>query len=194
MLLRGTECIHEPRTNRMSTLDAAHKAAAWHALYTRARHEKKVAGSLSDRGFEHYLPLIARESQWHDRKKRILWPLFPGYVFVRFASRDAATVVSLPGVVNIVSVAGAPAPIPEGDIANIRALVAAAEATGSLPEPEVLLDEGQRVEIVRGPFRGVRGIVVERRGKRIVLQVGLTAIRQGVRLETPTSAARALEG
>ncbi len=66
--------------------------------------------------------------------------------------------------------------------------------TGSLPEPEVLLDEGQRVELVRGPFRGVRGIVVERRGSRIVLQVGLTAIRQGVRLETPASAARALDG
>lgn len=168
-------------------------AAKWHALYTRARHEKKVAAALSDRGFDEYLPLIARESQWHDRRKRILWPLFPGYVFVRFSPEEAAAVVAVPGVVSIVSVAGSPASIPESDLTNIRALVAAADATGSLPEPEVLLDKGQRVEVTRGAFQGVRGIVIEQRGAKTVLQVGLTAIRQGVRLETPTSAVRALE-
>ena len=95
-------------------------------------------------------------------------------------------------MVSVVSVAGSPAPIPDSDISNIRALVSAADATGSLPEPEVLLEEGQRVEVVQGPFRGVRGILIERRGARIALQVGLSAIRQGVRLETPTSAVRAL--
>lgn len=165
----------------------------WHALYTRARHEKKVSAALSDRGFDEYLPLIARESQWHDRRKRISWPLFPGYVFARFSPEQAGQVVGVPGVVNVVSVAGSPAPIPDTDIANIRALVAAVDATGSLPDPEVLLEEGQRVELVSGPFHGVRGIVIEQRGERISMQVGLTAIRQGVRLEVPMSAVRALE-
>lgn len=178
----------------MSPATASAGSVHWHALYTRARHEKKVAAALSDRGLDGYLPLIARESQWHDRRKRIQWPLFPGYVFARFSAREAGAVVGIPGVVSVVSVAGSPAPIPEDDISNIRALVAAAEATGSLPEPEVLLEEGQRVEVVRGPFTGVRGIVIEQRGSRIALQVGLTAIRQGVRLETPANAVRVLEG
>jgi transcription antitermination factor NusG len=165
----------------------------WYALCTRSRHEKKVAAVLSDRGFDEYLPLISRESQWHDRRKRILWPLFPGYVLARFSPEEAGAVVGVPGVVSVVSVAGSPAPIPESDISNIRALVAAADATGSLPESEVLLEEGQRVEIIRGPFQGVRGIVIERRGARITMQVGLSAIRRGVRLEVPASAARVLE-
>ena len=177
----------------MRSHDISDRSIHWHALYTRARHEKKVAAALSDRGFEEYVPLIARESQWHDRRKRILWPLFPGYVFARFSPEQAAAVIGIPGVASVVSIAGIPARIPESDISNLRALVAAADATGSLPEPEVLLEEGQRVEVVTGPFRGVRGIVIERRGARIVLQVGLTAIRQGVRLETPASAVRVLE-
>ena len=165
----------------------------WHALYTRSRHEKRVAAVLADRGLEAYLPLVERVSQWHDRRKRVLWPLFPGYVFARFSALEAATVSAVPGVVNIVSVAGTPASIPESDIANIRALVTAVNTTGALPEPEVLLEQGQAVELVEGPFRGIRGIVVERRGARIVLQVGVAVIRQGVRLEAPVSAARALK-
>lgn len=177
----------------MGSKDTADESVHWHALYTRARHEKRVAASLSDRGFDEYLPLIARESQWHDRRKRILWPVFPGYVFARFSPEQAAAVVEIPGVVSVLSVAGSPARIPESDIDNIRALVAAADATGALPEAEVLLEAGEHVEITQGPFRGVRGIVIEQRGAKITIQVGLSAIRQGVRLETPASAARALE-
>lgn len=177
----------------MKSHETRDQAVHWHALYTRARHEKKVASGLSQRGFEGYLPLIERESQWHDRRKRILWPLFPGYVFARFSSRQAGEVVAVPGVVSVVSVAGSPARIPDSDISNVRVLVESADATGALPEPEALLEEGQRVEVVEGPFRGVRGIVIERRGHRVALQVGLAAIRQGVRLETPANAVRALE-
>jgi transcription antitermination factor NusG len=176
----------------MKIAEQSDRSVNWHALYTRARHEKKVATALSQRGFEEYLPLIARESQWHDRRKQISWPLFPGYVFARFSPQEAGAVVAVPGVVSVVSVAGAPARIPDSDISNIRVLIASADATGALPEPEVLLDEGQRVEVVEGPFTGLRGIVIERRGPRIVLQVGLAAIRQAVRLETPSSAVRAL--
>jgi transcription antitermination factor NusG len=177
----------------MESQDTADESVHWHALYTRARHEKRVAAALSDRGFDEYLPLIARESQWHDRRKRIWWPVFPGYVFARFSPEQAGAIVEVPGVVSVLSVAGSPARIPESDIDNIRTLVAAADATGALPEAEVLLEEGQHVEITRGPFQGVRGIVIEQRGARITIQVGLAAIRQGVRLETPASAARALE-
>lgn len=193
LLLRDTECARELWSSNMRSNGTSGRSAHWHALYTRARHEKKVTAVLSDRGFEEYLPLITRESQWHDRRKRTLWPLFPGYVFARFSPEQAAAVVAVPGVVNVLSVAGSPARIPDSDIANIRVLVAAADATGSLPEPEVLLEEGQHVEIIRGPFQGVRGIVIERRGARITMQVGLSAIRRGVRLETPASAARVLE-
>jgi hypothetical protein len=45
----------------------------WYALYTRSRHEKKVAEGLRQREFEAYLPLVPKVSRWHDRRKKIEW-------------------------------------------------------------------------------------------------------------------------
>ena len=54
-----------------------------------------------------------RWSRWKDRKKKIDWPLFPGYCFARFDPDDALPILKCTGVVNIVSFEGKPAPIPE---------------------------------------------------------------------------------
>ena len=56
--------------------------ARWYACYTRSRHEKRVAERLRQRGHTVFLPLVERVRQWHDRKKRVPWPLFPSYVFL----------------------------------------------------------------------------------------------------------------
>ncbi len=159
----------------------------WHALFTRSRHEKKVAVTLSDRGFDVYLPLVERESQWHDRKKTVRWPLFPGYVFCRFGPAQAAGVLGVPGVASVVSVSGKAAEIPDSDIENVRVLEAAIRATGSVPESDVLVARGEAVRVESGPFAGVNGIVIEQRGSRVVLQVGLSSIQQSVRLEVPAA-------
>ena len=174
------------------TRDApAASAIPWHALYTRSRHEKKVAALLERRGYEAYLPLVPRESQWHDRKKVVEWPLFPGYVFARFRSSEAGAVLGTPGVASLVGIDGTPAEIPAEEIENVRALAAAVARTGSVPRPEPLMERGQTVRVLEGPFRGVRGILIEQRGDRITLQVGLTAIRQAIRLEVGVTSVRA---
>ena len=51
---------------------------AWYAIWTRSRHEQVVREQLEKKGFEAFLPTIARWSRWKDRKKKIDWPLFPG--------------------------------------------------------------------------------------------------------------------
>ena len=48
----------------------------WIAIYTKSRHEKKVANNLIEKGFEVYLPLIRKRQKWSDRKKWISYPLF----------------------------------------------------------------------------------------------------------------------
>ena len=123
---------------------------SWHALYTRGRHEKKVAACLRDRGFDGYLPLIPRESQWHDRRKTVHWPLFPGYVFARFGLPDLGDVLAIPGLVAVVSVDGVAATIPDDEIENMRTLVDAIARTGSVPKAEVLIREGEAVEVTDG--------------------------------------------
>lgn len=157
----------------------------WHALYTRSRHEKKVAAALERRGFGVYLPLVPRESHWHDRRKTIEWPLFPGYVFVRFSREDSAAVLGTPGVATLVRVDDRPATVSEEEIENVRLLVTAIKRTGQIPKPETLLHRGQSVIVRDGPFRGLKGFVLEQRGNRVTIQVGVAAIQQGIRVEVP---------
>ena len=163
----------------------------WYACYTKARHEKRVDALLRERGIETFLPLVPRVSQWKDRKKMVDWPLFPSYVFGRFALTDTHRVLSVPGVATLVKANGRPVWIVESELENVR-LFARALATGDVePEPRPFFAEGEWVEVMDGPFKGVRGVVEQQRGRRRVL-IGLKAIGQGLEIDIDTSALRPL--
>lgn len=168
--------------------------ARWFALYTRGRHEKKVDVLLRQRGFHVYLPLVPRERQWHDRTKVVPFPLFPSYVFARCAREMLGELLRTPGVVTVVRFNGRPVPITEEEIDNIRRFTAALGETETDPEPGPLVDEGEAVRIVDGPFDGVDGRVLELRGSdRILIQVGVEAIRQGMKIEVEAEVVESLE-
>ncbi len=157
----------------------------WYACYTRARHEKQVESLLAQKGLESYLPTVPQLRQWKDRKKLVAWPLFPSYVFARFTLREVHDVLVVPGVSTIVRADGRPTPIPDEELANVRRFVEVVVETGSVPEVRPLIQEGDWVCVVDGPFAGVEGRVVERRGRRRVL-VGLGAIGQGIEVDIAT--------
>lgn len=161
----------------------------WYACYTRARHEKQVEAQLNRRGLESYLPMVQQVRQWSDRKKAVRFPLFPSYVFGRFRLGDMHAVLTTPGVSTIVRTNGHPAPIPPGDLDNVKKFVAALADSGLEPDPRPFLVEGQWVRVTEGPFEGVVGVVVERRGRKRVL-VGLEAIGQGLEIDIDTRVLR----
>lgn len=157
----------------------------WYACYTRARHEKQVELQLRQRGVESYLPMVQQIRQWSDRKKAVLFPLFPSYVFGRFTLSEVHAVLTTPGVSTIVRANGYPTPIPTGDLDNVRKFVAALADSGLEPDPRPFLVAGQWVRVMEGPFEGVVGVVVEQRGRKRVL-VGLEAIGQGLEIDIDT--------
>ena len=61
------------------------KSPRWSAVRKRSQAQKVVREQVMQRGIESFLPLMRRVSQWKDRRKRIDWPLFPGYCFARFS-------------------------------------------------------------------------------------------------------------
>lgn len=195
MLLTGTECARNMRNRHNGGENGTGRnLPRWYALYTRARHEKRVDARLRERGFEVFLALVPQERQWHDRKKVVYWPLFPGYVFARATPADLWRALDTPGVANVIRFNGQPAPIPDEEIDNVGRFAAAIAAVGEVPEPEPLIEEGQRVRVVSGPFDGVEGVVVERRGRgRALVQVGLEAIGQGLKVEVDPSAVKVIE-
>jgi transcription antitermination factor NusG len=155
--------------------------ARWYACYTRARHERQVAGMLEQRQVESYLPTLPQVRQWKDRKKTVEFPLFPSYVFGRFSLSDAHRVLTIPGISTIVRVNGYPTPIADEDLDNIRRFVEAVAETGMEVKPGPYFAEGERVRVREGPFAGVVGTVVELRGRGRIL-VGIEAIGQGLEI------------
>jgi transcriptional antiterminator NusG len=156
----------------------------WYALYTRSRFEKKMLSELTDRRFEVFLPMREILSRWKDRKKRIWIPLFPGYIFINHVDtpENRYRVLNVPGAVRFVGFEGHANPIPEEQIQYVRKFLEASIAI----DPYPYLQAGSRVEVIAGPLKGIRGILVEKRGRfRFVLQVDL--IRQAVSVEIDAS-------
>jgi transcription antitermination factor NusG len=111
--------------------------------------------------------------------------LFPGYCFARIDPADSLRVLSCLGVVSIVGVDGRPAPIADREIESIRTLV----ASDLRFDPSPLIEEGDPVEVVRGPLRGVVGRLVRKSGQaRLVLSVGL--IGRGVTVDVDAADVR----
>lgn len=151
---------------------------AWHAVWTRSRHEQMVSRELHLRRIEGFLPTVPRWSRWKDRRKRLDWPLFPGYCFARFDASERFTVLNCLGVASIVSINGAPAAIPDQEIEAIRRLVSSELACDPCP----FVREGSRVEVVRGPLAGIRGRLV-RKGSNAHLVIAVEAVNQAVSVQ-----------
>ena len=105
-------------------------------------------------------------------------PLFPSYVFVHVSDDERVQVLQTAGVVNIVSVAGQPAPLRQEDVSMLREVV----ARPSEVEPHAYLNVGQRVRVKHGPFEGWEGILAYKKNcARLVVNV--TQIMQSVSVD-----------
>jgi transcription antitermination factor NusG len=174
----------------VSTGSASREATGirWYALRTRSRHEKVVRDQLLHQGIEPLLPTVKRLSQWKDRKKEVEVPLFSGYCFVRFNAEQKLPVLKTIGVVDIVGGGQGPEPIPDEEIIAIQTLMASV-----LPyDPHPYLQEGMKVEVIRGPLQGVHGILL-RKEKRHRLILGVRIIQQAAAVEIDTADVAALE-
>src|SRR5438874_523137 len=102
------------------TLPASFLEQHWYALYTNANHEKRVAVELQARAVEHFLPLYSSVRRWKDRRVTLDLPLFPGYIFARFALRDRLRVLQIPSVVRLVGFNGLPQALPDTEMEIMR--------------------------------------------------------------------------
>ena len=143
---------------------------AWYAVYTCARHEKRVAAQLRERCVDCFLPLYQSIRHWKDRCKQLELPLFPGYLFVQIHARDRLRVLQIPGVVRLVTFNGKLARIDSSELELLRSGV---ERGGTL-QPHPYLAVGRKVRILRGPLAGIEGILERMKRKyRVVISIDL---------------------
>jgi transcription antitermination factor NusG len=162
-------------------------SAEWYAIWTRSRHEQVVREQLERKHIEAFLPTITRWSRWKDRKKKIDWPLFPGYCFAKFDADAALPVLKCTGVVNIVSFEGKPAPIPAYELDSIRLLIGSELQYDPCP----MIQEGMMVEVVHGPLRGVIGRLMRKEALKARLVLSVDLIGQAVSVEVDAADVKA---
>jgi transcription antitermination factor NusG len=144
----------------------------WFAVYTRSNFEKKVSCELEARRVDSYLPLVEQVHQWKDRRKLVETPVFPGYVFARFADepRSRLNVLRALGVVRILGQGDGIEPVPDREIESIRRLLQAKVPCFTHP----FLREGAWVRVKRGALKDLEGLLVRVKSKtRLVLSVAL---------------------
>jgi transcription antitermination factor NusG len=169
--------VRERQQNAAGLLEQeqAMSQARWYAAYTCANHEKRVAAELAARDLEHFLPLYGSIRRWKDRRVQLELPLFPGYVFVRFALCNRLRVVQIPSVVRLVGFGGLPTALPETEMEIMRSGVS--ERVHAEPHP--FLTIGRRVRITGGPFAGLEGIL-KRKKSSLRVVVSLELIQRSV--------------
>lgn len=137
----------------------------WYALRVRARAEYTIAESLERRGFECFAP--GWETRSNARRKAVMTAAFPGYIFSRFSLKDLLRVLNTPGVQQVMG-CGSPTSVDEETINGLQA----AFANRVRVHPSAYIQDGDAVEVVRGPMRGASGILVRTKDQfRLVIQI-----------------------
>ncbi len=150
-------------------------------VYTKSHCEQKVFQGLTDKSITAFFPTIETLSRRKDRKKKIILPLFPGYVFfqIPWDLKLYWDVLKTDGVVRALTVGGNPAPVPEEEIVSVKIMI-----NSLLPfSPHPFIREGDRVVIEGGSLTGAQGIFISREGKLGKFVVGVELLNRAVAVE-----------
>jgi len=148
----------------------------WQVLYTKARQEKALARELLKSGVPFYLPLIAKETARRGRRITSHIPLFVGYVFLLGNHDDRLRTMQTNRISRVLDVDDSESLV--YDLRQIRQLI----ASGAPLTVESRLVPGDRVRVKHGPFAGLEGTVLQRRGKTRLL-VAVNFLQQGASVE-----------
>ena len=156
----------------------AELSGRWWVGHTRSRFEKAFARDLLARGIEYFLPLVRRVRMLGGRKRRVLLPLFPSYVFFCGDEKSRDFAMRTNRLCRTIAVT---------DQERLRSECAAIEralAEGAELDPCDALAAGRRCRVTAGPFRGMEGTVVRRNGRtRILLEVSALGLGASLEIE-----------
>ena len=139
----------------------------WFVIYTKANQEIKVTEQLNEIGISSYCPTVTIIKQYSDRKKKILKPLIPSYVFVFTEEGRRNDVFSVFGIVRYMFWLGKPATIRECEIELMKQYLDGLYQSVSVTK----FKRGQLYKITEGVFSGRIGKVVENKKNKIKLEL-----------------------
>ena len=155
----------------------------WYALHTRSRFEQKVFDGLQGKDIEALLPKVQVMSRRTDRKKKILVPILPGFVFVNFKynAEEYHHILRTTGVVRMLGFKGKPIPADDQEIASLIIL----DNTDRTVQNRDYINKGDLVRIMEGPLKDLVGIYEGHKGQqdKVIVSVELLNRSLSVDLE-----------
>ncbi|MFC1839031.1 UpxY family transcription antiterminator [Thermodesulfobacteriota bacterium] len=149
------------------------KRNSWYAVHTRSRFEQKVHDGIFGKSIEVFLPKIQVMSRRKDRRKKILVPLIPGYVFVRTGldPEEHLNILKTAGVVQLVGFKGKPVPANEEEIQSLMIL----NGTDRTVQNRGYMKAGDRIRVMEGPLKGLTGFYLRHKGQgnKVVVSIEL---------------------
>jgi transcription elongation factor/antiterminator RfaH len=153
----------------------------WYALHARSRHEDVVFDQLEKKSIEAFLPKIEVMSRRKDRRKRILVPLLPGYVFVNtdLNPYHYYDIIKTYGVVRLIGIQGKPVPVKEEEILSLQVL----NGTDRTVRNRAYMKSGDRIMIMEGPLKGLVGFYLRHKGKSEKVVVSVELLHRSLTVE-----------
>ena len=129
----------------------------WYCLRAKPKTERITSRMLrAEVDIEVFCPLLRFERARRSGRLWVTEAMFPGYLFAQFRYQTQfRQVQATRGVMKIVSFGGAPTVVSREIIHELRSLVQDEETVVIEPSVEV----GEEVNVVTGPFRGLKAIV-----------------------------------
>ena len=157
------------------------EAVRWYALHTRSRFEQKVYDGLCGKSLEAFLPRIQVMSRRKDRRKKILVPMIPGYVFVHsvLEAEEYHRIIKTVGVVRMLAFKGRPLPAEDDEISSLMIL----NGTDRTVQNRSYMRKGDKVMIMEGPLKGLEGFYLRHKGKVDRVVVSIKLLRRSLEVE-----------
>ncbi|MFH1350872.1 MAG: UpxY family transcription antiterminator [Pseudomonadota bacterium] len=153
----------------------------WYAIHTRSHFEQKVYDGLFSKSIEAFLPKIQVMSRRKDRRKKILAPLLPGYIFVHSDLNPETywNIIKTVGVVRMIGFKGKPVPAKEEEISSLMIL----DGTDRTVQNRTYIRRGDRVMIMEGPFKGLTGFYLRHKGHSDKVVVSIELLQRSLAVE-----------
>ena len=126
---------------------------AWFAAQLKPNGYAKAKHNLARQGYETFMPLVERVVSHARTKKRVMRPLFPGYIFITFDPEQTQwrSINNTFGVSSLIMArTNSPARVPDS---LMTTLLAGCDVSGHILPPEKL-NAGDKVRIISGAFEG----------------------------------------
>lgn len=149
--------------------DQLHETEArWFAVRTKAKSEKYVQVLLQKKHIVAYVPLQRLMKRYKKCTKMHEKPLINSYIFVKIIKPEYLRVIETENVAGFIKFDRAMIAIPENEIELMRRFTLETELEMEAI-PGVMPDVGDHVEIKAGNLMGLKGRVMEFKGKRRLL-------------------------